>query len=120
MINVEFRTKCVVCGEKVYLQIVEMRIMGCNCTVNDFTPAEMVPQVAVYGEHSVILIGRLPKLSLVSYIKNDACVAVAALVEPDSIQILCQNMYKKAILEFLNSSPTLEQRGCGSIFMKRA
>lgn len=120
--NAELGTKCTVCNEKAYLQIEEMRIMECYCKVHtdDFTPAEMVPQVAVYGEYSVIRIGKLPKLSLVSYIKNDECVAVAALVEPDSVQILCDNMYKKAILEFLNSSPILEQRGCGSIFMKRA
>ena len=119
MINVELGTKCVICGEKVYLQIVEMRIMGCNCTVNDFTPAEMVPQVAVYGEYSVIRIGKLPKLTFESYIQNP-CVAVVAVVESDSIQILCHNIYKKAILDFLNSRYMLENRACYNLFMTKA
>lgn len=118
--NVELGTECVVCNKKAYLQIEEIRIMECNCTVNleDFTPVEKVPQVAVYGQYAVIRIGKLPKLTFGSYIQN-ACVAVVALVEPDSIQILCDTKYKNSILDLLNNNPIMEQRGCGSIFMKR-
>lgn len=102
----------------IRLKIAEMKINDVMCTVRtEFSEEEKIPQVANYDEYYVDRIGKLPNLTFGNLTEN-ACLAVAAIVEPEAIQILCDKIFQGAIFNFLANNPKIEQNG-NTVIMKR-